>query len=161
MAQELTAADKKAIKDALVRELEKKIDTIASQVAQVGPTLTTSNRRVYEESMNKSIQDLRDQLHHVQAEEFRPLGPQEPISEGALVKARFEPAGLPSTETWILIVTGVPQTRLTYKGHEIHIGAGNFGYGGSLLGLRAGESSHVFGDGRSIPDYRAEVLNVL
>nr|WP_298725274.1 hypothetical protein [uncultured Steroidobacter sp.] len=161
MAEKLTAADKAAIKDELVRELEKRIDTLTLQAAQAGPALTTENRRFYEDSMNKTIEDLRAQMRHVQPVQLRPFGPQEPIAEGALLRARFEPAGLAATETWILILAGASHTGLAYKGHEINIGAGNFGYGGSLLGLRAGESSRVYGDGRGIPDYTVGVLEVL
>lgn len=161
MAETLTAADKEAIKDELVRELNRKIESIGLQLARIGPTLTAANGQIYQDSMNKSMQELRDQMQYVQTAQFRSFDPQEPIADGALVKARFEPSGLPATETWTLLVPGLSQRRLVYKGREIDVGAGTFGYGGSLLGLRAGESSHVYGDGRSIPDYNVEVLEVL
>lgn len=161
LAEKLTASDKEAIKDELVCELEKKIDTIALQVARVAPTLTAENRRIYEDSSNKSIQNLRDQIRHLQADRFRPFGQRDAIAHRALVKARFEPAGRPFTETWVLIVPHVSQSRLSYKGYEIEVGDGSFGYGGSLLGLRAGDSNHVHGDGRSVPDYSVGVLEVL
>jgi hypothetical protein len=161
LAEKLTAADKDGIKDELVRELEKKIDSIAAQATRVGPTLTPENRLTYEASVDESIRRLRNQMSRLQADRFRPFAAEEPIAHGALVKARFEPAGRPHTESWILVVAGVSEDGLAYKGHEISVGEGSFGYGGSLLGLRAGESRQVYGEGRSIPDYYVEVLAVL
>ena len=161
MTQKLTVADKASIKDQLVRELENNLNTIALQIARVAPTLTAENRRVYEDSMSKRTEDLQDQLRQLQASQLRSFGPEEAIADGALVNARFEPTGRPRTESWILILAGISQSRISYKGHQVEVGAGSFGYGGSLLGLRVGESSQVYGDGQSIPDYTVTVLEVL
>lgn len=161
MTEELTAADKGAIRDALVRELEKRIDATVQQVARVASTLTAENRGIYEDSINKSIQELREQIRDLRAMQLRAFTEQEAIAYGALVRARFAPAGRPATETWILIVPRVFPRRLEYKGHEIEVGDGSFGYGGSLLGLKAGESIRMYGDGRAMPDYSVEVHEVL